>query len=695
MDDSPRRIYRRVDFLPSSAENTGQSLSGNLTGATKMSAEAAMAELFPGMSCPQLLTRLQDLLGFVRIALHEFQDGPVRQVVMFVLANPQKWTSSAASAKIRMTLRVERRDGVVFALAISGVIFSIDRLLAIVGDWTEGRPYDEEAFELYQSELNRLLAEENTVGSRVRVVFEAGANLLVYPGIGTEMIEKVALATTNELFGRYGLANAEALPLCLRAHFVAHEPTRHFACKAFMEALDQEAIASTARCKKGKLTQLGDVAIYNYFASSNAVIRRNRLQAATAFPMLVPMLLNPVRAKGWNDVMRSQTNKRTITRIAAAIDAGEPLFKTLADAFEVPVETIRWIVGKELPSGWMIDGQRMGWLFRMISWVAPEMRPANLHQFEQMMEAARAMSAPLQLVGGEQRCVSVLHDPRLALTMRRWLSERLAVDYSRVATEPTENQLTRDVADSRDFVEMLYLDLHAHCDLLVTVGDEADALQRFVLDWARTCSLAQFLAMSRRWHESLLLRTGETIEDSSVPQSWPPVLAASVALGGRTIVELVDTASLVEEGRRLQHCVGTYSDLCMRRDGLLFSLRDAAGNPCSTLQLRISDERPTVAIVQHRGSGNAAASEDCRKAADQLLALLNCHEFETPLRARQLFQRRQHLEHRRAHRTGVRHQMLSCRNARSLALELVLGRPVPTAKVSLPWIYAIAGVRTL
>lgn len=68
-------------------------------------------------------------------------------------------------------------------------------------------------------------------------------------------------------------------------------------------------------------------------------------------------------------------------------------------------------------------------------------------------------------------------------------------------------------------------------------------------------------------------------------RTWDSSLL-SAEIGPYVFVALTDSGALKAEGRRMQHCVATYIDICRMNAARIFSVRDAiSGQPVATLSL--------------------------------------------------------------------------------------------------------------
>jgi hypothetical protein len=70
-----------------------------------------------------------------------------------------------------------------------------------------------------------------------------------------------------------------------------------------------------------------------------------------------------------------------------------------------------------------------------------------------------------------------------------------------------------------------------------------------------------------------------------------------------TITELLNNVELLEEGRRMRHCVATYAETCAKRQSAIWSLKIENGEGRKPV-LTIEVDLPTKTICQVRGRCN-------------------------------------------------------------------------------------------
>ena len=129
-----------------------------------------------------------------------------------------------------------------------------------------------------------------------------------------------------------------------------------------------------------------------------------------------------------------------------------------------------------------------------------------------------------------------------------------------------------------------------------------------------TKKLSNLLEEVHTWHEELMLmRIGSYKRTYYLPKS--EIKAYRIELKDKvySIIQLLTNKELIEEGRTLRHCVGTYTDNCIDRGSYIFSLRlqDSTNNFIPLITIEVNDQR----IRQKRGRFN----RDCLKGEDNII----------------------------------------------------------------------------
>lgn len=123
------------------------------------------------------------------------------------------------------------------------------------------------------------------------------------------------------------------------------------------------------------------------------------------------------------------------------------------------------------------------------------------------------------------------------------------------------------------------------------------------------------------------------------PENFPHLVRHDFHAGnGRVIRRFTNHPMMIEESRRLNHCVGHYYLDSAMKGTPLFSCQNQDGSiSYSTIELRAARSRnrdevlASIRLVQHRGVNNSAPSAECCAAYAEFIDLLTRGELETDL----------------------------------------------------------------
>lgn len=160
-------------------------------------------------------------------------------------------------------------------------------------------------------------------------------------------------------------------------------------------------------------------------------------------------------------------------------------------------------------------------------------------------------------------------------------------------------------------------------DALEGIGDVYRCASSCGVALPEAMSLGRLADLNEAWHRAHREATLESAKASAALNAqmcWPGVLPGDVSLGGLVAVELLSAGALLEEGRRLGHCVGGYAPWALAGQCRLISLRDMEGRSVSTIELFVHKQR--LLVRQHHGAGNSKPSPTAAAAEVQLLRIL-------------------------------------------------------------------------
>jgi hypothetical protein len=146
----------------------------------------------------------------------------------------------------------------------------------------------------------------------------------------------------------------------------------------------------------------------------------------------------------------------------------------------------------------------------------------------------------------------------------------------------------------------------------------------------RNCDWDWFMRQQAQWHNEVALQRSVQGED----YSWETHLD-QYKHKGHTFVPLTSTSMLIEEGRDMHHCVGSYSNECRSGRSQIWSIRNnRGGKRVATVELKIRNkftqnfteesrslqlaDVKSVSVSQLRGPCNAEVSKEVTKLAADL-----------------------------------------------------------------------------
>ncbi len=366
-------------------------------------------------------------------------------------------------------------------------------------------------------------------------------------------------------------------------------------------------------------TFFGTVQNYNRLACEPA--RDRRMQALAEFPAwLATVLLEPVGGPKLLDndddedrySRRSQTafsgllvsrNPRRQPRQAMedlfdAIDHGRDLIGAIADYYKVDRALVRSPWGRE---PWQ-HGAIPGVVVSLLHALPAHVRPSKREDVQRRLPALDALPVRLQ---------SQADTLRLAMPFKR--------DWNTVwrTLEREFPNLPQALRDCRDF-----LNTALETTLLPARLIEIDS-HRLALAWVARRGLRALLNASRHWHALPLVERPPDTTLSATPKAPLIPMFGEMKLDSGRAWELSTHSALVEEGKTMSHCVGSYWNDCVREGIRIVHLETTQGEQ-ATLQLGFAVGAPEPRLHQQQLSGiaNAAPSEEMEALADAVVAQL-------------------------------------------------------------------------
>lgn len=350
----------------------------------------------------------------------------------------------------------------------------------------------------------------------------------------------------------------------------------------FSACLAPELVAAV-RCAPKPVWTLYDFCL----ADGDASHRQHRTQAIATYPLLA-------------DALCADDGLRTV------IDDARPLASALRHRFRCPAAAIRALVGlgADQVSGGPVPPA--GRLLAALSHCPPNWRPRTPEQWRAFLELAHI---PDQVVP------------------ETWTIERLrelGPDWaeSRSLIGPFER--LADIHDFRDSLRAHVLEApFAGAAGNWGNGGASPATQDLIPSLLHTLldsrPLLEQLAASEQWHlrhDHLLAAIGTAGRGRWL--SWPALSAPHHTGNGLTIIPLVNSDELAQEGKAMGHCVAGYDWHCAYMQSHIVSIRTASGERLSTAELHLGEDG-AISMVQHRGRSNMPPSTTAVNALAEYL----------------------------------------------------------------------------
>jgi PcfJ-like protein len=363
----------------------------------------------------------------------------------------------------------------------------------------------------------------------------------------------------------------------------------------FNDTLDRDVMALIGN---EPILSLDDAVAYNYLI--HPVVKKEcyRRQAIQTFPLL--------RA-----AFSRVTAEFSFQRLQQNVDSGNPLLPVLADYFRCPMPVVRFLVGKDYALIGEEWHSQLDQLVDLLSTLKPSFWPKTAEDWPYL---SRWILPVLDALGN----LRSRDNPEMLATC---LNDLAKEGYARIPLRMERHGVTlEDLTTIPDFERAL-------CEWSAQFGTNQskarDALWQY--------SIMKIAILSHRWHDWLLRRMED--EEISVEENtttftgWKSLISSPWQNDQHKVVPLNNPWILQEEGRRMQHCVGTYVSQCRYFGSHIFSIRNlVTGQSLSTMELKInkgsSGIEDDIVVVQHRAFGNAPPSEACCLTRQEFLHYL-------------------------------------------------------------------------
>ena len=359
----------------------------------------------------------------------------------------------------------------------------------------------------------------------------------------------------------------------------------------------REAEDLFALCSKEALAHLNqdilnfsasNVECYNYIHSTHPFRVKARIQALTVLPMLK-----------WEFASFNKVSDRVRRRI----DAGQSVWDAYLEFHAGKVSILRRLASTQAsPAPWR--GNLEG-LLAELDPVAPEKVPCNDEEWNAFHSLCLGVGMNTMAEAGYSK--HQLHQS----IKQRWM-----VDSSRMGWTNAFQKFaaieggTDAIRDAFDFLDEIgnagdYLALQSG-EKYESAEDHRKKSSERWLKAPQTFGMFRIVEWSARWHRMMWQDAGVSEQTNKQVDKWPLLLPARVQLSSSIqAVSLGNSYSLAEEGKRMQHCVGSYANRCFLGESHIISLREPYDRPLSTLEITTDkyNER-SFKIVQHKGQGN-------------------------------------------------------------------------------------------
>lgn len=323
-------------------------------------------------------------------------------------------------------------------------------------------------------------------------------------------------------------------------------------------------------------------ALFNAYCAGAQSARRNRVQAAQAFPWFA-------------DVLREDW------RLRRGVDRGEPLAKMLAARFQVRPSTLartRLLSPPPAPLATRLA------LLKQLDALPPEYHPHRETDWMRCLALGEQLHALASALDVEPL--------RLLKPFRSGWRAGLT-DLARRSGAPLDPDSIFEMMQATYEYGVRPALIAWRAEAGSTLPDlPRRAPAGFYPLWFGRYGLERLAGLAQHWRQGLTRATLARLQvdlETREPLAWPAQLPGVATRGPYRILELTSQSALELEGHRLGHCVGTYAATCLTESCSIYAIRDRLGHPLSTFEVRWSDDGPV--LIQHKALANSqpAAAE--------------------------------------------------------------------------------------
>lgn len=336
---------------------------------------------------------------------------------------------------------------------------------------------------------------------------------------------------------------------------------------------------------------------YNTARSWTDVQRRNRLQAIRSYPWLFHELDLRTGGPYYHSPPQDFLNMRGV--ITKAIDRGQPLIPSLVKRYRVGKHTLRYAIT------FLNDRCRIPETIPTVLWfldsIKPDHRPTNETDMAILNNA-------IDWISGLRQDDDQVYVRTVATTLFKEGVAGFRSLMKRLCPSHNPDNPFHDVDD--------YLaDYAQHTGNGLITQEIADSL---VKQWIKEAGLLSLFAESERWHLAWLTRQHE--DDN---RTWPAILPEPMWISNFQVQELNSTEMLLEEGKTMRHCVGSYAEQCVAGKAFIYSVQTRNGSLRSTVHIGgHKGALGELIIMEHRAFANSTPSPSLESVADSLLQIV-------------------------------------------------------------------------
>lgn len=380
-----------------------------------------------------------------------------------------------------------------------------------------------------------------------------------------------------------------------------------------------------------------------YFSTPDAKINENRKAAFAIFPVLFDELVYQIFDKRYADVelpaeLQKHVDDLDIKNIAKYHNLTINQLKKIPSSDD---ETKRFLV---LVRSGLIKAEQLPWLAsgnKTLPQPEWERNPDPQNQllrkqrqaFCDTMQACFKLNVELKFKRNGIKPET--YTPFLKNLIKSTAAKGFKAWEATAAKLPDELVNNRNnpsgIADAvDDFIKTVFLPIYLQDKKEYDIDEELKTLRPQIIEkFFAGLSIDAICEFSRSWHEPI--RTAELNKvkdfDSAACTAWQPLFSGNIlpAYEDITATVLTNSNELTKEGKDLRHCVGGYTDKCLRENSHIISLRDKNGTSLSTLELEVvkgkgaekdpkiinikNEDNYHLKLVQHHGFKNGSPSQ--------------------------------------------------------------------------------------